>query len=402
MATTRFPRRVERAVVLAGWGVGLAALAVGGVAAGRGALAWGGLFAWSAIFSGLMIAVYGFAPARAASWALGLAVLNIAFVIPEWALRVAGFRHESGVQFGFPRPEQFDRFVRDESLFWTLDPAAEGVNSRGFPGAEWSERKPPGEFRILYLGDSCTYEKEHVVSYPSLVHELREVRGRAGGDYISLAVPGYSTHQGRILAERYGAALEPDVAVVFFGWNDHWLAYGEIDSEKALGVGPVAQLTDWVHGHSRLVQWVSYGVAQAAEGLREEPAGPRRLRVPLPEFERNLRAIVAAFRRADVPVIVVTAPSAHAALGVPRYVVERGFSVDAETALVDHARYAAAARAVAESEGAWLLDLERDFGAVPPERLRRYFRVDGIHLSLLGAVEVALRVDAVVEERSPR
>jgi len=394
--------RVERAIFRGACGVGLAILALGLVAASRGVFPWVGVLAWAGVVAAVAVAALRCAPGRRAQWALALAVVSGATVVPEWALRVVGFRHESGIEFGFPRPGHFDRFVRDESLLWRLDPASEGVNSRGFPGPEWGTGKPSGAFRILYLGDSCTYEKAHLVAYPSLVHELRELRGRPEGDYISLAVPGYSTHQGRILAERHGAALDPDLAVVFFGWNDHWLAYGEIDSEKVIGSGPAARLANWAHAHLRLVQFLAYGLSAGTEGPGVGSAAPRRLRVPLPEFERNLSAIVDAFQRAEVPVVLVTPPSAHEALGVPTYVVDRGFAVDAATALVDHARYADAVRRVAASEGAWLLDLERDFAGLPPDILRRFFRVDGIHLSLLGAAEVALRLDALVAERMPR
>ncbi len=51
---------------------------------------------------------------------------------------------------------------------------------------------------------------------------------------MTLALSGYSSHQGRVLAELYGETLEPDLAVIYFGWNDHWRAYQTIDSQKVV------------------------------------------------------------------------------------------------------------------------------------------------------------------------
>ena len=53
-------------------------------------------------------------------WAVTFATLNFLLVVPELALRVVGFRGEAGIQFGYPRPEEFVRFDPDERLFWKL------------------------------------------------------------------------------------------------------------------------------------------------------------------------------------------------------------------------------------------------------------------------------------------
>src|SRR5258706_2250492 len=43
--------------------------------------------------------------------ALALVTLNLLLVIPELTLRAVDFRYESGLQFGYPRPIHFARFL---------------------------------------------------------------------------------------------------------------------------------------------------------------------------------------------------------------------------------------------------------------------------------------------------
>tara|TARA_B100000809_G_C15002722_1_gene482097 strand:- start:456 stop:878 length:423 start_codon:yes stop_codon:yes gene_type:complete len=40
-------------------------------------------------------------------WVLVLALVNLLPVVPELSLRVAQFRYQSGIEFGYPRPDTF-------------------------------------------------------------------------------------------------------------------------------------------------------------------------------------------------------------------------------------------------------------------------------------------------------
>jgi len=389
--------RLGRLVATLGVAGGVGITALGAVAVRGGDLSVEVVAAWVAVSLLGAASLRLLRAGRRSQWVLAWLVISVVTVAPEWMLRVGGFRYESGIEFGFPRPEHFHRFVRDAQLLWTLDPAVEGVNARGLPGAELSVGKERGTFRILYLGDSCTYEKAHLLAYPSLVQERRASRakGVVQDDYVSLAVPGYSTHQGRVLAERYGASLDADVAVVLFGWNDHWLAYGQTDSEKVVVPTQGARVANWAHVNLRLVQFASWLVSSQSQVSSE---GGRVLRrVPAPEFERNLRAVARVFQSQGVPVVLVTAPSTHREFGVPSYLVERGFTPDEATAIADHEQYQEVVRTLAAAEGVLLLDLADRLADVEPSRLGALFRADGIHFSPVGAAWVAREVDAFIE-----
>jgi len=324
------------------------------------------------------------APKRAGRLLLSLGVLNLVTVVPELGLRVAGFTYTSGIQFGYPTPDLFWQLVPDEELFWLLPTEDPQVNSLGFLGREPQVPKPEGTVRILFLGDSCS-QQGHPESYPDIVEHLLR-RAEVPLDAVNLSMAGYGSHQGRALAAAQGARLEPDLVVVYYGWNDHWLAYGAIDREKR-----GALRNEQLYRRSHLLQ----GLRQLAvnAGLTGTPEPLDAVRVPAAHYRENLEAIVARF---DVPVILITAPTSHRKLGVPDYLVDEGFARDKAAVLALHAEYNAIAREVAAATGAHLLDLDAAFELEVD--LRATFTEDGIHLSEPGRWTLARHlVDFVTE-----
>ncbi|NIS82726.1 MAG: hypothetical protein GTO14_21575, partial [Anaerolineales bacterium] len=220
---------------------------------------------------------------------LSLAMLNLFIVVPELVLRVANFRYEGGIQFGYPRPSQYIRLMPDPELFWRLNPDYPGVNSEGFPGDEFTIPKQEGVFRTLYLGDSTTvqgypHEVEHIINQE---HES----GVTKYESVSLAVYGYSSHQGRILAEKYAMPLEPNLVVVYYGWNDHWLAYEARDSEKEVSSSSLTDFFIYLHQY-RLAQWL-FWLSDTISGVENNPI--EEVRVPIEEYRENLCAVREAF-----------------------------------------------------------------------------------------------------------
>jgi lysophospholipase L1-like esterase len=321
-------------------------------------------------------------------WFVSLAVLNVVLVIPEVALRCAGFRRETGVEFGWPRPRDFQALVPDEKLFWRLKPGATNfmdvydglpVNSLGFTGPEITTPKAPQTYRILYLGDSCTQQgfPFGVQAMLNYVHRASDTRFEA----IDLGVAGYTSHQGLLLAEMYGATLEPDLAVVFFGWNDLRAAYGEIDAHKGKGLASATAGASALVRQLRVVQGIDALLGRGGRPLMEQ-------RVPPDEYRKNLLAIKRLFDLRNVPVIFMTAPTSMYLLGVPRFLLGEHF-VRRESDLVrDHKKYNEIVREVCKESGALLIDLETEFNALA-DGVGPLFRNDAIHFSTLGLMVVS-------------
>lgn len=325
-------------------------------------------------------------------WLLAVATLNFVLVLPELALRVAGFRGEAGIQFGYPRPSDFIGLDPDPRLFWKLRASNENVNSLGFPGDEVAIPKPKDRFRILFLGDSCTQQ-----GYPDTVEVLFNGSHKGEGkriESVTLAVSGYSSHQGRVLAELYGERLEPDVAVVYFGWNDHWQAYQAVDSQRPVPnpPSPWAKRLEFLQ-RSRLVQ----GVVSMTATLRgaNNPIGE--VRVPKAQYYENLLTIQRIFEKRNVPVVFISAPTSHYRLGVPDYLVERNFVPNKSWSVEMHRSYNQVVREIAAgAPGSYLLDLEREFES--REDLDAIFTRDGIHFTPAGLALVAKRVSDFLGE----
>ena len=385
--------RVEptRSLFAASFGL---ALVLGVLLAARGEAAWSLAVAPLAVLLVAGLALQARAPGSSRAL-LALAILNGLLTVPELALRVADFRFVSGIQFGYPTPEDFQEFEPDAELFWKLPPGDPGVNSLGFLGPELSVPKPPGVHRVLFLGDSCL-QQGYPESVPDIVAHLA---GQARGpelprfESVNLSMSGYSSYQGLRAAELIGLQLGPDLVVVYFGWNDHWRAYGAIDSEKT-----VALERDLLLRRSRLLQAVRRIAAVA--GLTQEARPLPENRVPRDQYAGNLARISRLFGEQGIPVLFVAAPSSHTSRGVPDYLVRRGFAPTAADVLREHAEYNDTLRAVARTAGDGLLDLaaELEDSFAAGQDPRGVFVEDGIHFNESGRWIAAERLVEHLEQ----
>lgn len=328
---------------------------------------------------------------KSIAWLLIIAALNLVLVLPEIGLRLIDFRFESGIQFGYPRPHEFIGFAYDEKLFWKLSKSAMNVNSLGFPGKMPEIPKRNKVVRLIFLGDSCTQQ-----GYPTIVENLLNAR-RANYsqrfEAVTLAVSGYSSYQGRILAEDYVPRLEPDIVLVYFGWNDHWRAYGQVDSEKKLRPSELGPLRSIVM-NSRAFQFCFWLAEKIAGGRRDLLESAR---VPPDEYRENLMAIRTVCDKRGVPAVFITAPTSHYKLGVPDHLVEQKFIPDEESVMAIHRRYNSIAREIASHSNAFLLDLEKKFASIADQE--KIFNKDGIHFTDSGLALVAAEIVGFLEDR---
>jgi len=337
----------------------------------------------------LWLTLYFWTPRWLTGLALLISTVNLIVISPELLLRAVDFQYTSKVSYGGLRPDRQMLFEPDRDLMWKFPTDQPGVNSLGFRDTEVRIPKPPGVRRILFLGDSCTDQ-----DFAGYVEQL--LNDHSAGDSLHyecvvMAVPGYSSYQGRIVAEKYGRMIQADVAFVYFGWNDHWLAYGGTDAE--MGKSRMASLLRDVSCHSRLTQLaikVSSMITDNSQGIVEQ------VRVPISEFRENLRAIDSVFSASGTRVIFVTAPSGHYRSGVPTYLIEQRFAPSEAFVLSKHREYCSIVRTVSARTFGGLLDLEKEFKALYNPDL---FMNDGIHFTDSGLRVVAAMIYAFMLDR---
>ncbi|MBE8233639.1 MAG: SGNH/GDSL hydrolase family protein [Endozoicomonadaceae bacterium] len=114
----------------------------------------------------------------------------------------------------------------DPDLFWTLKPYAvmRGVmdtNSQGLRGPEIAP-KTNDKFRILSLGESSTYgtKVKFEETYSKILEKTLGAMQGKPVEVINAGVPGYSMFQGLTFLHLHGLDLNPDMVLIYFGFND--------------------------------------------------------------------------------------------------------------------------------------------------------------------------------------
>ncbi len=277
----------------------------------------------------------------------------------ELALRAVHFRFRAipEVQFGWPQPQVIqNEFQRDPELIWVT--------------RDYRERLARARHAaVIFMGDSCV----EFSNYPQMTLARLAAADPALAAGEKLAVPGWSTEQGRAQMQRDVARLHPKVIAVEFGWNDHWDALGPPDDE--VHPGPV---TAWAADHLRVYQaW-----RKARLGIESRAAADPARRVSLVRYHDNLTAIVQGGQRAGARVVLVTAPSGHEPGHEPAYLQARHLrNLGALVPL--HQSYVAMTRQVARETGAALCDAAAQADDAGPAR-GDFFRTDGIHFTEAG------------------
>ncbi len=333
----------------------------------------------------------------AVSLAIALAVLGLA----EAGLRVFGFEHEATpvvFRFGYPNPREMTGLFRtDPRLFWRFRPgtvfdaeAPVPINGRGYRGPEPADPRPPGLLRIAVLGDSVAFGS--AAAWPEiLAARLRDSLPDPAVEVLNFGVPGYTVVQGLRQFEDEVASLEPDLVLVAYGWNDHWLARGGVpDADRDPRALEESRLA-LALARLRLTQALHALLPRADEGAVATSVR----RVPPPVFEEHVARLVGAARSAGAVPIVIELPSALTERDVPGYLVDRGFTPSSRDAVADHARYAALARNAAERAAACWVGTAEAFApeGVPDTSL---FTADRIHLSAAGHALLASLVERSV------
>ncbi|HEY8186291.1 MAG TPA: SGNH/GDSL hydrolase family protein [Pyrinomonadaceae bacterium] len=235
-------------------------------------------------------------------------------------------------------------FEGDPLLLWRLKPNLDhavwdftvlSTNSEHLRSEQSSRQlqaKQPGAIRIVCLGDSVTFGyrvppvwpetpsdyNPEWLPFPMLLEkELRTANPNHNIEVITMAVPGYTSHQGLAWLRRDIDRLKPDLLTVSFGWNDasfsdvpdheairtNWSAVGVrwlIDNSQAF-----AHATRWLRAkETAKLQLQDQGRLQSQPRIHKWPVA----RVSLQEYLDNIVAIEQLGRERGARVIVIAAP----------------------------------------------------------------------------------------------
>lgn len=231
-------------------------------------------------------------------------------------------------------------FEGDPLLLWRLKPNLDhavwdftvlSTNSehlRAEQSSQILEPKQPGTIRIVCLGDSVTFGYRVPVVWPDkpteydpewlpfpmlLEKQLRAANPNRTIEVITMAVPGYTSHQGLAWLRRDIDSLKPDLLTVSFGWNDASLS--DVPDREAIKTNRYAiglrWLIDYSQAFAHATRWLraretrkQQTAAKTQPQIRSRPVA----RVSLQEYLDNTLAIGDLAHQHGAAVIVIAAP----------------------------------------------------------------------------------------------
>lgn len=148
--------------------------------------------------------------------------LFAAALLVELALRMGAARDIVEIRlpadhFENPGIRGIPHLLRRDARGWTNNVGLR--NSRDVQAA-----KPPGTFRVLFVGDSVTALLAGAVSaddlYPSVLEKILSTRFDRPIEVLNLSSPGLSMEQELALLQARGLPLQPDLVLLAYAKND--------------------------------------------------------------------------------------------------------------------------------------------------------------------------------------
>jgi len=219
-------------------------------------------------------------------------------------------------------------FEGDPLLLWRLKPDLDHVvwdftvlstNAQHLRSDRPLLTKRAGAIRIVCLGDSVTfgyrvptvwperpndYDRQ-ALPYPMLLEkELRTANPNRQIEVVTMAVPGYTSHQGLAWLRRDIDRLKPDLLTISFGWND--ASFSDVPDSEAIKTNWQAVTVRWLVDHSQAfahaTHWLRARQPPSTTVVRPAP------RVAQQDYLNNVVAMAQLGREKHAAIIVLAAP----------------------------------------------------------------------------------------------
>jgi len=306
-------------------------------------------------------------------YSLVVAMLTLAFC--ELVCRLAGVG-------------SFPAFLDREAL---AAQQARGVWALKFRGKNPTPGKPNGVFRIICMGDSCTFGhgiKDDDATYPAQLEQwLRQHGSRA--EVINAGVVGSTVRHGYDYLRFRILWYRPDLLVVAYGWNDHTVFDAAEVVRHLVAMSSQSGRRLALIRHVRLLQVVAKCILALRLEAALSHADENARKVPLEDYANTLRRLVDLAEEKHVRVVLMTLPGAPTTDPGIRQLY--GPSV---VRLKWHTKYVDATRQVARRTGALLVDAAKAFESNP--RRGKLIAADGIHPTAEGAKTLAALVGKTI------
>jgi lysophospholipase L1-like esterase len=219
-------------------------------------------------------------------------------------------------------------FEGDPLLLWRLKPNLNHIiwdftllstNAQHLRADGPLKPRQAGTVRIVCLGDSVTFGYRVPTVWPErpndydrtalpfpmlLENELRAANPNGQIEVITMAVPGYTSHQGLAWLRRDIDRLKPDLLTISFGWNDGSLS--DVSDGEAIKTTWQAVAVRWLVDNSQAFAHATHWLrARRPPGASVVRAVPR---VARQDYLNNMVAMAQLAREKHAAVIILAAP----------------------------------------------------------------------------------------------
>jgi lysophospholipase L1-like esterase len=245
-------------------------------------------------------------------------------------------------------PKQATIFEGDPLLLWRLKPNLDHIvwdftvlstNAQHLRSDRPLQKKQAGDMRIVCLGDSVTfgyrvptvwpdkpndYDRQ-ALPYPMLLEkELRAANPNRQIEVVTMAVPGYTSHQGLAWLRRDIDSLQPDLLIISFGWNDASLS--DVSDSEAIKTNWRAVTVRWLVDHSQAfahaTHWLRARQAPNTRVVRQSP------RVSEQDYLNNMMAMAQLGKQKQAAVIILAAPYRDKVTNAPEAALMQRYRAD--------------------------------------------------------------------------
>ena len=187
------------------------------------------------------------------------------------------------------------------------------INSKGFVGPEFDARPPSGVYRIIAVGDSCTFATGFwKIGYPSILDQLlNNNRTPRRFEVINAGVEGYNSEYTLSRIRDDLLQYRPHLMIIYIGWNDLM----KTDPASESRVDEYRWLATWLNG-SYLVKaytkllFVNLRPLVVSPTTAERPEDVEAFDRFVPvRYQSNLKNMISLLRQHGVEVLLVTLPT---------------------------------------------------------------------------------------------
>jgi lysophospholipase L1-like esterase len=187
------------------------------------------------------------------------------------------------------------------------------INSKGFVGPEFDDRPRAGVYRIMALGDSCTFATGFwQIGYPSKLEGLLNIGGPPRRfEVINAGIEGYNSTFALDRIRDELLRYRPNLMIIYIGWNDLMktdpTSASRVDEYRGL-----AELLDQsylIKAYKKLL-FVNLRPLVLRPSTAEDPADAEAFDHFVPvRYRSNIEEMIRLLRRNDIKVLLVTLPT---------------------------------------------------------------------------------------------